>query len=173
MKLLVRRVAAYLLDILILFAVLAPIGYLLQRLAGLTMTQTGPEIWRTILWNFSLPSWLYFILSDSSRLGATFGKRLLWLQVRKINDRRLSPGRALGRTAIKLLPWELVHISAFALSQDLAQFSPLQIGGLIVANLLMVVYLGAAAATKGRRSVHDFVVRTLVRPIREPEGRIV
>lgn len=158
-----RRVAAYLVDILILFVVLAPAGFLIQWLLGVPMAQTGPGIERTILWNFSLPAWLYFILSDTSRAGATLGKRLFKLQVRTLDNGRVSFWRALGRTAVKLLPWELVHISAFALSKDLLQLSPVQMGGLVVANLLILVYLGVALVTKGRRSVHDFVAGTVVR----------
>jgi uncharacterized RDD family membrane protein YckC len=159
-----RRVAAYLVDILLLFVVLAPAGQLILRLLDAPLPQTGPEVARVILWNFSLPAWLYFILGDQSASGATLGKRLLKIQVRDLSGERLSIGRALARTAVKLLPWELVHVSAFALSADLSQFSPMQIAGLAAANLLTVVYLGVAVATRGRRSVHDYVAGTLVRP---------
>jgi uncharacterized RDD family membrane protein YckC len=162
-----RRVAAYLLDILILFGVLAPAGQIILRLFD-ALPRTGLAIARVILWNFSLPAWLYFILGDRSAAGATLGKRLLKLQTRTVNGERLSLGRALGRTAVKLLPWELVHLSAFALSTNLSQFSPTQVAGLVAANLLTVVYLGAAVATKGRRSVHDYVAGTLVRPMPAP-----
>jgi len=67
-----------------------------------------------------------------------------------------------GRTAIKLLPWEVVHLAAFTLSGDFSQFSLIQMIGLTVANLLTVVYWVVAAFTRGRRSVHDFVVGTVV-----------
>ena len=159
-----RRIAAYLLDMLILFGVVAPAGQLILWLLDAAPPRTGPVIARVILWNFSLPAWLYFILGDQSASGATLGKRLLKIQVRDLSGERLSIGRALARTAVKLLPWELVHVSAFALSADLSQFSPMQIAGLAAANLLTVVYLGVAVATRGRRSVHDYVAGTLVRP---------
>lgn len=162
-----RRVAAYLLDILVLFGVLAPAGQIILRLFD-ALPRTGPAIARVVLWNFSLPAWLYFILSDGSAAGATLGKRLLKLQTRTVNGERLSLGRALARTAVKLLPWELVHLSAFALSTGLGQFSPAQVAGLVAANLLTVVYLGVAVATRGRRSVHDYVAGTLVRPAPAP-----
>jgi hypothetical protein len=54
-------------------------------------------------------------------------------------------------------------VSAFALSVDLSQFSQVQVVGVAAANVLTVVYLSVAAATGGRRSVHDYVAGTLVR----------
>jgi uncharacterized RDD family membrane protein YckC len=159
-----RRIAAYLIDILILFVVLLPAGLLIQRLLPGSPPTTGPAIWRTVLWSFSLPTWLYFVLSDSSAAGATLGKRLVRLRVADQADRRIAPGRALARTAVKLLPWEMIHLSAFGLSANLSQFSPAQTVGVAGANLLAVVYLGLAAATHGRRSVHDLVAGTTVEP---------
>lgn len=165
--LLARRVAAYLLDILLLFVVLAPLGQIILGLLG-TTPRSGPEIAQTVLWNFSLPAWLYFALSDRSASGATLGKRLLALQVRTERGERLGLGRALARTAIKLLPWELVHIFAFALSADLSEFRPLQLAGVSVANLLTLIYLALVVVTRGRRSAHDFIAGSIVRAAPRP-----
>lgn len=96
-RLLTRRATAYLLDILILFAVLAPLGQGILWLLK-TTPRTGPAIAGTILWNFSLPAWLYFILGDGSGSGATLGKRLLALQVRSDAGKRLSKRNAVVRT---------------------------------------------------------------------------
>lgn len=160
-----RRVAAYLVDMLLLFAVLAPAGQLILWLLGAEPPRTGLEIARVILWNFSLPAWLYFILSDRSAAGATLGKRLLKIHVRDRSGERLSFGRALARTAVKLLPWELAHVSAFAFSTDLGQFSGQQLIGVAAANVLEIIYLGIAIMTRGQRSAHDYAAGTLVRPM--------
>ena len=157
----IRRAGAFLVDMVILFTVLAPTGFLIQRSLGYE-PQTGLAIWRAILWNFSLPSWLYFTLSDRSTQGATFGKRLFGLRVTDTTGVQLSWRQALGRTAVKLLPWELVHLSVFALSSDLSHFSLGQSIGLATANGLIILYLIVALATHGRRSVHDFVAATEV-----------
>jgi uncharacterized RDD family membrane protein YckC len=162
-----RRGAAYLVDILLLFAVLAPLGQLILWLFD-AAPRSGPAIGRVIVWNFSLPAWLYFILGDQSASGATLGKRLLKIQVRDVSGERLSIGRALARTAVKLLPWELAHVSAFALSSDLSRFSRVQIVGVAAANVLTILYLVVAVATSGRRSAHDYVAGTLVRPVAIP-----
>ena len=70
--------------------------------------------------------------------------------------------QALGRTAARLLPWELVHISAFALETQPGDFSIVQGVGLAFANALMLAYLACAAWTHGRRSIHDVVAGTVV-----------
>jgi uncharacterized RDD family membrane protein YckC len=140
----------------------APLGFLLHLLTGSRLPQTGPEIWRTLLWNFSIPAWLYFALSDRSRMGATLGKRLLKLKVVNTQNQPLSTGQAVLRTAVKLLPWELVHISAFALSKDMSTFTTVQTVGLTAANILTVIYFVVVVFTSGQRSAHDFVAQTRV-----------
>ena len=162
-NLILKRSAAYILDIVILFVMLAPVGFFIQWLVGIPMPETGPELARTILWNFSIPSWLYFILSDSSPRGATLGKRLLKLQVVRTDQQRVPFLSAVWRTAVKLLPWELVHIFGFALSVDFNQISATQISGMVVANLLIVVYVILVVVTRGRRSIHDYVAQTEVK----------
>jgi len=158
-NLFLRRALAYLVDIAILFAVLGPAGFLVQQAIGYAPT-TGPEIWGVLILNFSIPVWIYFWLSDASRRGATLGKRIFRIRVVGSDGRPPGPGRALARTALKLLPWEMVHLSAFALSPDPDAFSVLQSIGLTVANVLMLVYLYEAFASHGRRSVHDRVAST-------------
>ena len=160
-SLLRRRVGAYILDITVLFAMLGPSGWLIQRLIGWAPTN-GPEIWWTLLLNFSVPTWLYFTIADGSPSGATLGKRWLRLRVSRQDGGRPAPMQALGRTAARLLPWELVHVSAFALEKRPGDFSIVQGTGLAFANALMLAYLACAAWTHGRRSIHDVLAGTVV-----------
>jgi uncharacterized RDD family membrane protein YckC len=164
--LLIRRAAAYGVDILLLVVVLLPLGFLLRPALGWPPDPaTGPEVWLASAVNFSVPTWTYFILSDSSARGATLGKWLFGLHVVRMKGERVSLARALARTAVKVLPWETAHVSAFALSTDPGvSFGTAQLIGLIIANVLVVVYLVVAAYTGGRRSVHDFVAATEVCP---------
>ena len=161
-KLARRRAGAYVLDVVLLFAVLGPVGWLAQWTLGLTPS-TGPQIWATLLLNFSLPAWVYFAVSDASAGGATFGKRWFGLRVSGEDDRRVDAMQALGRTALKLLPWELVHLSAFGLAATTDHLSIEQGAGLILANALVIAYLACMVVTRGRRSVHDLVIGTVVR----------
>ncbi|HKL49671.1 MAG TPA: RDD family protein [Wenzhouxiangellaceae bacterium] len=157
-NLFLRRVLAYLADVAILFALLGPAGFLVQQAIGYSPS-SGPEIWGVLILNFSIPVWIYFWLSDTSARGSTLGKRIFRIRV-VADGKALGPGRALARTALKLLPWELAHLSAFALSSDLESLSIVQSVGLVIANLLMLVYLWSAFASRGRRSVHDILVHT-------------
>jgi uncharacterized RDD family membrane protein YckC len=63
---------------------------------------------------------------------------------------------------VKLLPWELTHVSAFALARDSNDFRPEQWAGVVAANILALGYFAVAIASGGRRSVHDFIARTVV-----------
>ena len=161
LPLLAARVLAYGLDVAVLFAVLAPLGWLVQRALGVE-PRTGPEIWRVLLVGFSLPTWLYFTVADAAG-GRTLGKRWLGLRALTGEGRGIAPARALLRTAVKLLPWELTHASAFALARAEGGFTPAQWAGVLAANVLALGYLALAAATGGRRSVHDFAAGTEVR----------
>ena len=154
-----RRVAAYSIDIVILFSILAPTSLLLNWLLG--TPQDGVAIWRAAVLSFSLPAWTYFILSDWSRHGATLGKRLLNIAVTDTAGQRISLTRAFTRTAIKLLPWELTHM-VFVFAPDSQQFAIPQQTLLIIANLLLVIYLAVMILTRGRRSIHDVLVGTTV-----------
>jgi hypothetical protein len=78
----------------------------------------------------------------------------------------VTPTRALARTAVKLLPWEAAHIFGFALAGAVSDV--VQVSGLVAANVLVLVYFGMAAATGGRRSVHDYAVATRVVDRRSP-----
>ncbi|MEM8531270.1 MAG: RDD family protein, partial [Chloroflexota bacterium] len=154
-----RRVAAYSIDIVILFSILAPTSLLLNWLFG--TPQDGLAIWRAAVLSFSLPAWTYFVLSDWSRRGATLGKRLLNIAVTDMAGQRVSLTRAFVRTAIKLLPWELTHM-VFVFAIGAQQFTIPQQTLLIIANLLLVIYLAVVILTRGRRSIHDVLVGTTV-----------
>ena len=115
--------------------------------------------------SFSVPTWTYFVFSDSSARGATIGKWLLGLRVTRVGDGAIGMAQALKRTAVKLLPWETTHLSAFAFSaQPGVSLDIGQLIGLTTANVLIVVYFVVAAYTGGRRSVHDYVAATAVCP---------
>jgi uncharacterized RDD family membrane protein YckC len=158
-----KRSAAYLLDIVLIFLILAPLGLLVQSLLGI-QPESGFEIWQATLLNFSVPVWLYFIICDQSAGGATLGKRLLNIRVadQAYPQRSPVPGKAIIRTLMKLLPWEIIHVSGFALAGDLSSFSMLPAVGISIGNILTIAYLATALATRGRYSVHDFVAKTLV-----------
>jgi uncharacterized RDD family membrane protein YckC len=161
--LLCRRVTAYFVDIVLLFLVLAPVGQLVRFVINWPVLPcSGQEIWLASALNFSLPTWIYFVLADSLARGGTIGKRLVSLKVVRSVGGRVGMARSMARNAVKLLPWETAHVSAFALSGDSANLELMQMIGLTIANGLAVLYFVVAACTRGRRSVHDYVAATEV-----------
>jgi uncharacterized RDD family membrane protein YckC len=160
-SLLVRRVLAYLIDCALLFIVLAVAGAVAQEVLGVAPA-TPRAIYATLLLNFSLPVWTYFAWSDHSARGATLGKRILELHARMTDGTRIGMARAFERTAIKMIPWELTHASAFLLAPALGVFGALSWVGIGLAYALLIAYLVVAWRTSGRRSLHDVVAGTIV-----------
>ncbi|WP_412069367.1 RDD family protein [Rubrivirga sp. IMCC43871] len=158
---LLRRVGAYVLDIVLLFAVLAPAGYAVQRALGVSPS-TAREIYGSLVLTFSIPAWTYFTLADRSRRGATLGKRLLGLRTASEDGGPVRGGRALARTAVKMVPWELAHASSFLFAPALGEFSLASWIGLGASYALSAAYLAQAWRTGGHRSVHDVVAGTRV-----------
>lgn len=114
----------------------------------------------TIL-SFSIPVWAYFTLSDASESGASIGKRIMGVHVSSsAHHSKLSLGRALARTALKLLPWELAHVFGFAVADSVGE--GMRAAGLIGANVLTLLYFVVFVVTGGRRSIHDLIVGTRV-----------
>src|SRR5262245_33594148 len=109
------RVLAFAVDYIVIA------GYLLVLVAaGLTVRAMAPGLAGAAFGNpylgeltgfvlITLPVTLYFALGDASARQGTWGKRARHLRVERLDGGRLSRGRALGRTALKFVPWELAH----------------------------------------------------------------
>jgi uncharacterized RDD family membrane protein YckC len=164
LRYLLRRGAAYALDVAGL-AVLVPLTQGLWRWATARWLPTpsgGLEIEAWVLLSVSLPVWLYFVLLESSARQATPGKRLLGLRVERLGGGRPSRGQALARTALKLLPWELTHVTLLLptpiWTDPRAGF---RLGFVIVYGLL-AAYVASAALTPRRQALPDLVAGTVV-----------
>lgn len=157
-----KRAGAYLLDIVVLFAVLFPLGYFVQRALGVSPS-TAQSVYAMLLLNFSLPAWTYFALADRSRGGATLGKRLFSLHTEAEAGGRVGGAQALMRTAVKMVPWEVAHASSFLFAPALGVFSVGNWIGIGTSYVLSFAYLIVAWRTGGHRSIHDFAASTRVR----------
>lgn len=160
-----RRICAYLVDYGLLFGVLIALQLLLYRVGRgfpYSLLQTGMQIELWVWSSISLPAWLYFALSESSPRQATFGKRLLGLRVTTLQGNRIGLGRALLRTVIKLLPWELTHLSLMLPVPLWWDPQPTLRPGIVGVYALMGVYLVTLLLNPRRQSVHDLVARTVV-----------
>lgn len=113
---LLRRCAAFALDYVLIAAYLVVVfaaGALLRLAAPAAAAAPlfgDPLIAElTGFLTLTLPVSLYFVLTESSSAGATWGKRRMRLRVVTDGGERLGLGRSALRTALKFVPWELSH----------------------------------------------------------------
>jgi len=107
-----------------------------------------------------LPVVLTFSYLEGSRRQATFGKRRMHVVVTDADGLSTGFRRALVRSVVKFLPWQLAHTAVFHLaggSTSLA-FLALSIG----AQLLVVASALVMAIDGRHRALHDWVAGTRV-----------
>jgi uncharacterized RDD family membrane protein YckC len=96
-----RRVAAYILDGIIVSVVLVPLSLALR----------DPQQQATVYYPVSTAlSWLYFALMESSARQATVGKMALGIVVTDLEGNRIGFGRATGRFFAKYLSFLILFI---------------------------------------------------------------
>lgn len=164
-SIILRRIGAYLFDYFILAFVLISLQgviYLIGKGFPFNLLRSGIQIELWIFLTISLPVWLYFAISECSSYKATLGKRLLKMQVTDLQGERISFWRALLRTIIKFIPWELTHLTLMFPVPLWSDSSPDLRTGIYIVYLLLGVYLLTMLLNKKRQSIHDLVVRTIV-----------
>jgi uncharacterized RDD family membrane protein YckC len=160
-----RRLAAYVIDVALVAIVLVGVQFILSKLSGgfpFNLLTTGLRIEVWVFLTISFPTWIYFARSESSDLQATLGKRLLNLRVTDTHQEPISFLRALARTLIKLIPWELTHIVLFFPTPIMTDPNPTPRLGLFLVYPLLALYMLSMIFTPRKRSIHDLVVGTLV-----------
>jgi uncharacterized RDD family membrane protein YckC len=167
----VRRLSAYALDCLVLFggllllqAALIPVNPILaMQRDGRVFTGAQLHFW--VFATATVPFLLYFAFSIASRRQATPAMRWLRMRVDRVEGGAdsISPGRALIRTVVLLLPFELNHTVMFQMPTPPASGPGLASSiGIAVVWILLAIYAGAAVLTRQRQSVHDLVAGTVV-----------
>lgn len=163
----VSRILAFLLDSLLIAAwagVLAVIGFNLLP-PGLPLFATPFTSDLTAFALLVFPALLYFALGESSRTGATLGKRAFHIRVTDLSGRHLSRPRSFLRSAVKLLPWQIAHTSLFHIPGWPAQVVNVPPGpmiGFILVWALVLVSVGMMIFTRFHRALHDFAAGSLV-----------
>jgi uncharacterized RDD family membrane protein YckC len=110
----------------------------------------------------TLPVMIYFIVFEF-KYSATPGKRFAGLKVVSLDGRRLALTQVIVRNIIKFLPWEYAHILVYILIlvPD-ATNSPFLIFGLIIANIIPLIYIALVVFRSDHRGPHDLVAKTIV-----------
>lgn len=165
-----RRLLAFLLDYLVITVYIVVLTLVTQgaMLAGVPVTDMFANPIRADLFAFILlilPVMLYFALSESGPRRATWGKSRLHLCVTDGGGRRLTFPRALLRSAVKFLPWQIAHTSLFQIPGWPLNATTIPTGsviGFILVWLLIFVYLGFLLFHPARRTPYDFAAGSMV-----------
>ncbi len=167
-----KRILAFALDYLIVAAYMAVVSLLTwavshtaagPALAGLFADPLAAQI--TIVATVTLPVVLCFALLESSPRQATWGKWQMHLRVVSVDGGRPGRGRALVRSLVKFLPWELAHtclwrVPGWPLDPQEPPW-PVYAGfGLVW--LLALVYLAGLFVGEKRQTLYDRLARTRV-----------
>jgi uncharacterized RDD family membrane protein YckC len=161
-------------------------GVIVGWLAGLTAVSVvvrtavrgsagdGPDIWDSrdappaavdlgVFLLTVLPVGAYLTATEAGPHQASAGKRRQGLRVTTIRGARPGPRRVLARNALKLLPWQLGHLSAtrFATGREP---SPAVWAAYGLALALAVADVAAALRDPHGRALHDRLTGTRVTP---------
>ncbi|MFX0076715.1 MAG: RDD family protein [Candidatus Hermodarchaeota archaeon] len=162
---LVRAVALFI-DVAIFF----PLGFLIAIIIDV-VTNGAPvsplDVYIRVIICFSIPFWVYSILCDFSESGSTIGKKVMKLHVKTLEMERLRLYQAISRTAIKLIPWEMTHLTFFGFSEGWGTFNMVQIILIVILYGLIFVYIIIMIRTKGVKGIHDIISHTQIKSIKK------
>ena len=165
---LVPRIAAYFVDCVLLSVLVIPWEaalYVVNPIVSIMRSGHQPSGGQIHLWVFAtvtIPSLLYFTLMLRSSRQATLGMRLLKLKAADANGGRIGFGKALLRSAVLLIPFELNHTVIFHLLPRGGPPSTPFFLGLIGVWAVIAIYVASVILTPLRQSVHDLVAHTIV-----------
>jgi uncharacterized RDD family membrane protein YckC len=167
-----RRIAALLIDYALILGWIAVVAGVSAVIAAISGGYSDWLAWGTTvaeLLGFAvlvLPVGVYLFLCENSARQATVGKRAMRLRVVAVDGARPHAGRILVRTVVKLLPWEIAHFFVWhavdTVSHGATEFPLWLLIGLLVADVLPVVYVLVVALQRDRRGPHDLAAGTRV-----------
>lgn len=149
-------------------------GYItLLVIIGVTVNRTVPALASRLFGNpilgqligflfITLPVSLYFSIGESSTRQATWGKLKMGLMVTRSYGARLSHAHALGRTALKFIPWELAHTCIWQISFQPRSDSPLILAGFVLVWILIGANVISLLVSKSHQTVYDRLAGTFV-----------
>lgn len=169
MKYFIERTLAYLIDCLIAFAVVmliiqwAILSHVRESF-GITdiWLQSSINIQLYVLTSISIPVWIYFAYFDSEKSKGTFGKRIFKLEVKNNKNQKIDFWKSLGRTILKLLPWEIAHIGVIFPTPIYYENEPSVRILSYIGLLLFAIYVISIWTDSRKRTIYDKVVGTIV-----------
>ena len=119
----------------------------------------------TVICMLTIPVILYFSFCESSRFRQTFGKCKADLRVITTSGTKLSLPRALLRSVVKFIPWELAHTCIWRIragTPESSDLSPVITFGFIAVWVLVIIYLLTVVVSKKNQSIYDMIAGSLV-----------
>jgi uncharacterized RDD family membrane protein YckC len=113
----------------------------------------------------TLPAILYFGFMEFSKKRASLGKLVMKLEVRPVDTENLSLKKMLLRNAVKLLPWEIAHLT-YQLNPEI--FTTGEVSSSVVfigfgfSYSLLFTYMLIVFLRNDGRTLHDFWTNTQV-----------
>lgn len=162
-----RRLGAFTLDYLIILGYLLGItlaSFLANAVFGVQQGLFADRI-RAQAVGFllvTLPVALYFALSESSPRQATWGKQRLKLKVIDSAENRVSFWRALARTVLKFLPWEISHTLIWEIYFSPQTNSAWINYGFAFVYLLIGLNIFSVVLSKTHQTLYDLLTNTYV-----------
>lgn len=164
-----RRVFSYIAEVFLLFAgVLALQGLLIALrlnplaqgvLSGAGFSRGEYHLW--LLGTVDLPLILYYTGTLGSPARATFVMRWLGLRLEAASGESIGYARALLRTVVMLIPFEVNHFFMVWANSPAGIPDRLALQYALVGALILA-YVGAAALSPRLQSIHDLVAGTVV-----------
>jgi len=110
----------------------------------------------------TFPITLYFTISESSTRHATWGKQRLGLKVTDQNGRQITFWRALARTLLKFIPWEISHTLIWEIYFSPKTDSVFINYGFVLVYVLIGLNIASLVMTKTHQTLYDFLAKTFV-----------
>lgn len=160
-----HRAAAFLWDYVFIALYLGFLRILSLALPQMMLWFQRPSTAHLLSFIFvTLPIGLYFAITEASPARATFGKRLMHVQVDDPKGARLTIARSMLRTAAKFTPWELSHAAVwrFRFAADGAPHDHVAVALLVTAWVLVSVNVICVGVDKRRRTLYDLIAGSIV-----------
>lgn len=162
------RIQAFVMDYLVILVYLA----LLTALVW-TLNSVFPNISKALFDNplsgqitftvvLTMPVTLYFALYESSGWQATLGKRWKNLKVVYASGGRLSRTRAVFRTLLKFIPWELAHTCMWQIRFAPQEPSPMITVGFVLVWILVGANIISLQISPTHQALYDRLSGTYV-----------
>ncbi|MBS4175355.1 RDD family protein [Bacillus sp. FJAT-49736] len=110
----------------------------------------------------TLPVVFYFSLMEASSRGGTLGKRKWNIRVVKKDGEPIGVGRAIFRSVIKFIPWEMSHFAIWNILRPSSLPDSLITFILFTANILAILYIFFPLVNKQRKNIYDWIAGTSV-----------